>query len=558
MRTESRKIRRQQRNRKITAVLATGSLLASALVVGVGIQSALAAPWTPKAGASQSAPYIAGEDVTVDLSMAAAEDASAGQYNVSATVLIPADVAVVGQSAALGTPRIYGPLQQLKNVGGQACAALGLDAATTPVGTKDCVVPAGRQYLVFENISDLPAGADQSTSLTLRPKADSFPVGSDELDIKLAVYASDAERLLPLFPGSSSKAANADHTSAPGIADTNIPVLAFRIEKSEPSPESELLRGVHDNTTVYTLRVHHTAEGTVGNTEVLDFLPAGLEYLGAGRVDNTEDANGTQGSIEYPNAPRLDASTPDLSGEHFDDSESAVETIVATAEQAALYGLVEGQVYTKVTWKIGAVAPTSGFDKTSGVKQVFAETQGRAGYFEIRYRAGIPLFENTMDFGGEAPSAGSLGQMANLDNNRGASTRHVRTDANPTAVKALTNVAAASGEYAGKATVSVDDHTVDAVDVRVLKGIIGADGKPAPSGSFFQGELATYQVTIKTSEYVSAEGRSAQLHRHRSDRPRTAGRDRQPGGGDPGGDPGAGRRRREQHRRGTLDGARER
>ena len=39
---------------------------------------------------------------------------------------------------------------------------------------------------------------------------------------------------------------------------------AIRLQKSEPSPEGELLRGVHDHTTVYTLTVtnNHGADTT--------------------------------------------------------------------------------------------------------------------------------------------------------------------------------------------------------------------------------------------------------------------------------------------------------
>ena len=89
--------------------------------------------------------------------------------------------------------------------------------------------------------------------------------------------------------------------SASDLASTH--VSALRLQKSEPSPEGELLRGVHDHTTVYTLTVTNNHGAATTGAGVVDLIPAGLEFLGCGGVDNT-----TTGP-EYPGAPSL-AATP--------------------------------------------------------------------------------------------------------------------------------------------------------------------------------------------------------------------------------------------------------
>ena len=49
-----------------------------------------------------------------------------------------------------------------------------------------------------------------------------------------------------------------DKVSDPAVATTQ--VTAIEVEKSEPSPEGELLRGVHTQTTVYTLTVRNNEQ----------------------------------------------------------------------------------------------------------------------------------------------------------------------------------------------------------------------------------------------------------------------------------------------------------
>lgn len=508
--------------------------LAGGLLVAVGVVApASANEPSPVVGVHPEQSFVLGEDLPVGVTIDNLDDSSA-IYNLSVSALLPAN-ALVQENPRLGAPTTYGPGSTVPNVSGEPCVDYGLaaDTATT------CAVPADKQYLVFENISNLPARGSLSETLIVRPLAsneadtiaDAWQVG-DELKVSVNAFTSANNRLNPVFPGSTGAGTQEakDATSGRGIGEETAVVRALRIEKIEPSPETELLRGVHTNTTTYTLRVHHTAQGTVGDTEVVDYLPAGLEYLGtAGGVDYTTNANGTQGGApEYPGAPLLSA-TPAPEGDQASNSgveaEQSVDTVTLDAAQAAELGLKKPGVYTKVTWNLGDLlaADPRNIGATQAVQPTDLSAAGTAGFVEIRYRAGVPLFENTMDFGRGAPSPESLEQTANLDNNRGPSTRHgmpagtpaeyYGPGADPTAAEATTwtNGATASGTWR-EAPVPADTATesVDAVDVRLLKSVrIGEFGLNLTDGwsgsaSFEQGKIADYRLALRTSEYVTA------------------------------------------------------
>lgn len=490
---------------------AVAALAAGALVVaGLGLQSAAAAGPAPTVTATIPEPYVAGEDVAVQVTFTSAGAAAGDQFNLSLGVVLPEGVTVVdtgtlGRAVSYPTdpanriiPGVYATLPG-------TCATLGLEPANPmppAPGDNACQVPLGKQYVVFQNISDLPQGASTTHTLTLRPNAAAFPVGATDLDLSLTAYTSGDERFIPVFPGTRGVAVDDDHTSDPGISALNIPVNALRVQKSEPSDEDQLLRGVHDNSTTYTLRVFHTGEGDITGTTVVDFLPAGLEYLGLGGVDNTANANGTRGEAsEYPGAPSL-AATPAPSpaaGAWQQGLTETVETVIPTAQEVADYGLEAGKVYTKVTWNLDTLLATADpRGSASGVQQVYADTPGSPGLIEIRYRAGVPLFENTLDFGPDGAPAIDGAQTANLDNNRGASTRHGHPqDENGEAPgKSYRNVAVASGSYAGSTVASAGSHEVEAVDLRVVKSV--------DDGSFHQAGVARYTLGLARSEYTTA------------------------------------------------------
>ncbi|HLS02621.1 MAG TPA: hypothetical protein VK054_11690, partial [Beutenbergiaceae bacterium] len=499
--------------RKLASLGAVAGLIATGLVT-VSEEAAQADPPKPDVSASGTSSYIAGEDLEVEVSFSSAGDDHV--YNLSAGVLLPEDV-TIQDTSSLGTPRIFEagetvPMPSGGEATADTCGEVGLDH-----DGHTCVVPDDSQYAVFTNISDLPTGATADHTLSIRPSADTFDVG-EEIPVKVTGFTSKEERYIPVFPGTRSVAPDADHNSGAGGLDHNVAVNALRVEKSEPSPEDELLRGVHNHTTTYTVRVYHTGQGDISDAKVIDYLPAGLEYLGLGGVDNTENANGTRGEThEYPNAPEL-SDTPSPDGDPntnalpTGDDKETVETVRGTFDGDGNFVPSDdgsGDVYTKVTWNMGKLAATNyGEDIEQGVAQSYPEGAGKPGYFEIRYRAGVPLFENTMDFGledGDHPGTDGE-QAANLDNNRGASTRHGNSElgtenAGP---NTYTNHAFAEGTYdkegedEGTSVSAHDSELIKAMDVRLLKTASG-------SGKFQQGDKVRYNLNIATSEYVGLE-----------------------------------------------------
>ena len=237
--------------------------------------------------------------------------------------------------------------------------------------------------------------------------------------------------------------------------------------KAEPSPEHELMRGVHDQPTVYTLKVEDTSDAATTGVTLVDYLPAGLEFLGCGAVDDS-----TPGAVEYGGAPRLDQTYPTA----LPASACPQPVSVATVSNPA--GQPSG-VYTQVTWSLGSISSTT------------PQT--------IQYVAAVPLRENTTTWSGVVPSATSLGQTANLDNNNGALTRQVGD------ATAYTNMAVATGTYTG-AVASGASTTVSATDSVTIKASDLSIVKSSDSTSFVAGQLSHYSLLVRSSEYVSDSG----------------------------------------------------
>ncbi|PRI12455.1 DUF11 domain-containing protein [Leucobacter massiliensis] len=516
---------RRVRLRSLIAATVAGALIAGSFIaVGVGAQSALAEQLRPLVSAEPAGTLVLGEDATVDVTVSNPQGADS-IYNLSVTVLVP-DTVVLAGAERLGEPTSSyeaGTPLAGRIPAGENCAALGLDGGSAATA---CSVPAGMRLLVFENVSDLPAGARFDSVLRLRPRVDSAPEGQpadgfrvgDTVPVRIGAYTSSDERYVPVFPGATGKGgAVAEAATSPrGAADIAPPVRALRVSKSEPSDEGKLLRGVHEQSTVYTITVHHTGEGDLGSATVVDYLPAGLEFLGCGAVDHTTNANGNRGggaaSTEYDGAGRLDA-TPAVDGCLPAQTVEAIEMTREIADAFPDRGLEAGKVYTRVTWDLGTWEAASG----GGSPQVFPGTAGETATTRISYRAGIPLFENTLDFGDGAQPGTDGAQTANLDNNRGASTRHGAdaasgdaADPSARAARALTNVAVATGVWKGEESSDAGAETVQAVDVRMVKRVRIGDFPDVSGGwgstaSFEKGDIADYRLRLQTSEYVGAE-----------------------------------------------------
>ncbi len=494
-------------------------LLAPALIISGAVGSvffaataASADGFTPTVSISGANPgvrttdfILAGEDAHYDLSIA--NDGPDQKFNVSVTALVPAQVSFVSASY-LGTPTIYTAGASVPNATRTSVPDAASCAPLVPAGAPSllCAVPPGVQLWVWQNISDLPSNAQVTSTLVIRPDADSYSVGSDVLAVDLTAYTSTDPTLLPTFDGSTSVSTSGAHTSQPGTASVQTPVNALRTAKSElESPEKDLLRGIHTQTTTYEIRVQNSGQDPTDTVTVVDYLPAGLEYLGAGGVDNTADSDTLyDGNREYPTAPDLTGTPAPLGGTgDWNGSGEQVETVQLSSADATALGLAGAGVYTKVTWTLGTLA--------GGTAQSYPSVAGTAGEYVIRYRAAVPLFENTMTWqigsDANAPTPpGTSTQASNLNNNNGASTRHGQGDPDYNGGMSLTNAVTAAGVYSGPvvedpADRSAFDHTtetVEAVDLRVQKSVNPND--------FITGDYATYTLQLDTSEYTSSAG----------------------------------------------------
>ncbi len=311
--------------------------------------------------------------------------------------------------------------------------------------------------------------------------------------------------MIPVFDGSTGVGglAGAAETSS-DLDTTHVSVQALRLTKHEPSPEIELLRGVHDHQTIYTLTVENTPQGDTTGVTVVDYLPAGLEFLACATADNTADSpllydgSGTLGgSLEYPGAADITGASP--------GADCLPPVAVETVDSGVPAPLGAG-VYTKVTWNLP--------DLTAGTPQPGdLSAAGVPGTYVITYAAAVPLFENTMDFitttGSDTPAPTSLQQASNLNNNNGASTRQGQGAGFGDGIL-YDNLATVAGTYGGllapsasAAAADTDSEQIQAMDLRILKSVTTPDG-----GNFVTGDLASYTLDIATSEYTSAGGAS--------------------------------------------------
>ena len=328
----------------------------------------------------------------------------------------------------------------------------------TSAGEPRIITGGGRQTLLWENVSDLPVGAVQSLSFRATPDPVLLPVGATFANTAQS-YANTNPRTLARFTTAGLYSTGASVQGASSVTTTKI--TAITVDKTEPSPEHELLRGVHDHSTPYTLTVTNNKRNSDNNVVLVDLLPAQLEFLGCGTVDNTP-----AGAVEYPGAPRLGVSTPDVAS-------CIVPAAVTTVTDPA--GVPAG-VYTRVQWNLGTLTA--------------------AQVVTVVYRAGIPQRANAEVFPDGTPTGSSLGQVANLDNNTGASTRE-------TSEQSLTNRATVSAVYAGpvasgtSTTVGDEDQlTVTAEDLAMQKSV-------APT-KFTNDGIATYTLALQTGEYADA------------------------------------------------------
>lgn len=391
---------------------------------------------------------------------------AAGASNITLTKTAPATVLLGGQARySLTVTNPTGPGAAF-NISFRDVLPVGVSyvaGSTSPADVGDpTIVPnqpaSGQTTLIWRNAGDVQLGGDLTLSFAATPSQALLPVASTFTNTATS-YASSDPRQIASFTA-AGVVVPASFTSDAAASGQPTTVTAIEIRKSEPSPEHELVRGVHDNSTIYQLTVTNNIPNATNAITVTDFLPAGLEFLGCGGVDNSAPG------VEYTGAPRLTV-VPTLVVNCL--APSTVDTVTDPP------GRPTG-VYTQVTWAIGNLAG--------------------AGTRTIAYRAGIPLRANTATFPGGAPTPGSLGQAANLDNNTGSSTAETGGE------QAYANHAQASGTYTGPSfpggpiVTASDDLTVTSEDLAMQKSV-------AP-GAFAGGNVATYTLQLQTGEYRQA------------------------------------------------------
>ncbi len=436
---------RHARTRSVWSILAATALAATTLAL-VPASQVQAAPSPLSLAKSGDQSVLV--DAPISYTLTAHNGGASREYNLSFRDVLP-----VGASYKPGST------SQPKGVG---------DPTITTIG----VAPNTQQVLVWSNVSDLPAGADQALSFQVAVDPVFHPVGSTVQNVG-DVYAQSNPRLVPKFDSAGNPKAGSYTDSATSDPLTTR-ITAITIAKSEASPEHELMRGVHDDTTTYTLKVtNNDYRATTGNT-VVDFLPAGLEFLGCGGADNGATSEYGGRTLTGTPAPSGTCANP-----------VGVDTVLLAAGNPQ--GLVAG-VYTRVTWTLPDLAA--------------------GATWTTNYRAGIPQRENTIDFGpGGKPTEGSLDQASNLDNNTGADTREQASDPDTqNGEKGLKNLAEVTGSYTGaiagdpadKTVLDISSVTVTAEDLAVQKSV--------SPGEFDQGGVATYTLQVETSEYADATG----------------------------------------------------
>ncbi|TDN45293.1 putative repeat protein (TIGR01451 family)/fimbrial isopeptide formation D2 family protein [Curtobacterium flaccumfaciens] len=397
----------------------------------------------------------------------------------------PAGVTITAKnttSAGSGTPLYNLGYTYRLPVGVAYTAGSAGPQAGEPTITTLSAAQGGGTLLVWSNVSDLVAGDQKSIAFTVQSVDASWPVGTNFTGTAQVAASTDA-RTLPTYGATGTPMAAAGINAAAGQSNATT-VSALSITKGEQSPENELVRGVHDHPTVYTLTIKNTAQAPTNGVVVTDYLPAGLEFLQCGAIDNT-----TSGA-EYPGAASLTATTASKATGTWDATACRTPQSVETVNTVANQG---SSVFTKVVWNLGDLA--------------------KGATVTVKYLAAVPLRANTMSFAGQpgqpstsstAPAATSLQQAADLDNNNGASTRQDTADTTSNG-HGQTNLVDAQGTYTGsvgggatsaqKANASL---TVEAMDLAVAKSV-------SPT-SFAAGKLATYSLLVRTSEYESSAG----------------------------------------------------
>lgn len=312
----------------------------------------------------------------------------------------------------------------------------------------------GSTVLVWENLADAITGATVTIEFSVTTGAGFDP--GDSVITTAGVYAHNNPRTVPDIDPVTGIATGDFSGSDTAARSTRL--LAFALTKSESNAEGELLRGVHDQQTVYTLTIDNNLVNSSTGLSIIDYMPAGLEFLGCGGVDNTS------GGDEYPGSGAVNpGNEPILVNPCI--TPSSIATVNLDPDGL---GVAETGVYTRLTWNSATLATAL----------------PAGGSFKMDYLAAIPLRENVQTSVGDP--------TANLGNNTGALTTETEDD--------LDSYAVASGVYSGDGSASTDTdyHEIVGEDLAIHASV--------DSETFVQGDTPTFTLVVESSEYATATG----------------------------------------------------
>ncbi|MEM8708974.1 MAG: hypothetical protein AAGE98_21105, partial [Actinomycetota bacterium] len=218
-------------------------------------------------------PAAAGDDGSLDLSFGGPDEILLGE---SATYSLDATN--------------NGSGGDLFNVSYRLVLPAGATVASSDLGNPDLEIAdapnAGETTYVWINVEDVQANVTKSHSVTVDFSHPTWDV-SDLPELTAGAYASADARQVPDFDTVDGTHNDNVDTSAFDVQTDETNIIAIRITKEEPNAESELLRGVHDEWTTYSLTIQNNFVNPSDTVVVDDYLPAGLEFLSCGAVDNT-------------------------------------------------------------------------------------------------------------------------------------------------------------------------------------------------------------------------------------------------------------------------------
>jgi fimbrial isopeptide formation D2 family protein/uncharacterized repeat protein (TIGR01451 family) len=456
------------------------ALVGVALVTAGFVPMVLASPAgaaPPVFSFSESAPATVLYGTPATVSLSATETNTVTGYNLSIEDVLPAGVSYVTGST---TPSTIGDPQILTNE-----------------------PSSGKTTLIWSNVSDLQPSSSFALGFQLQgaidttlPTPTTILYPGDSYSDSATAYVESDPREVPQFD-TSGDASNYTTTVGPVSGTTEI--SPFETTITDPLPEHELERGVHDQQKIWTLTVTDNSVHATALNAITAWLPAGLEFLGCGGVDNTTSPTTTDSSdpgpapfLEYPGAPALGAGvTIPTSGSPTGAPSSAPcapATAVSTEDTAVPPGLTSSSnesnpVYTTAQWVFG-----------SGTGDLSATTLQPGQTYTIRYLAAVPLLENTMTFNGGAPS-GADAEASNLDNNNGADTLTLSTGTGSD----QTTAAQATGTYSGTFGSGANPASADGQDTVTIHDV--AIQKTVSSPNFVEGSDVNFTLDYETSEY---------------------------------------------------------